>query len=152
MTAGAFLPPDLVVIRQNLSLRKQSFLAAAAQAHSVRVPRSHRLPPVVWLLRFMPALRLLPGQIPPHELRCFSEGNRVYPFRFLPEWRRRWSPAPQARSAPVAIAVPNPPLESSSQCPGPTARFAPPESACDLRHSGSSGGGDHSSDALPRPR
>src|SRR5215467_11710228 len=77
MTAGAFLPPDLVVIRQNLPLRKQSFLAAVAQAHSVRVPRSHRLPPVVWLLRFLPALRLLPGQIPPHELRCFSEGNRV---------------------------------------------------------------------------
>jgi len=47
MTAGDFLPPDLVVIRQNLSLRKQSFLAAAAQAHSVRVPRGHRLPPVV---------------------------------------------------------------------------------------------------------
>ena len=46
-TAGAFFPPDLVVIRQNLSLMKQFFFAAAAQAHSVRVPRSHRFPPVV---------------------------------------------------------------------------------------------------------
>ena len=44
---GTCCPPDLVLIRQNLSLRKQFFLAAAAQAHSVSVPRSHRLPPVV---------------------------------------------------------------------------------------------------------
>ena len=35
MRAGAFWPPDLLVIRQNFSLRKQFFLAAAAQAHSV---------------------------------------------------------------------------------------------------------------------
>src|SRR5215469_3441961 len=77
MTAGDFLPPDLVVIRQNLPLRKPSLLAAAAQAHSVRVPRSHRLPPVVGLLRFLPALRWLPGQIPAHELMCFCEGNCV---------------------------------------------------------------------------
>jgi len=37
-------------MRQNLSLRKQFFLAAAAQAHSVKALRSQGFPPVVWLL------------------------------------------------------------------------------------------------------
>src|SRR3981081_885382 len=35
-TAGAFFPPDLLVMRQNFSLIKQFFLDAAAQAHSVK--------------------------------------------------------------------------------------------------------------------
>src|ERR1035441_4468377 len=70
-------PHDLVVIRQNFSFRKQSFLAAAAQAHSRSEERSHGLPPVVWLLRFLPALRLFPGQTPAHELISLSDGNWV---------------------------------------------------------------------------
>jgi hypothetical protein len=75
MMAGAFSPPDLVTIRQNLPFRKQSFLAAAAQAHSVSTARSQGLPPVVRLLLVFPPLRLLPGQTPAHELRSFAEGN-----------------------------------------------------------------------------
>src|SRR5512136_261890 len=75
--AGGFLPPERAVMRQNLSLRKQFFLAAAAQAHSVRALRNHGLPPVVWLLRFFPAVRLLPGHSPAQELRWLSEGNCV---------------------------------------------------------------------------
>src|SRR5215472_4549962 len=67
MIAGAFSPPDLLAMRQNFALRKQSFLAAAAQAHSVSTARSHGLPPVVRLLLFFPALRLLPGHSPAHE-------------------------------------------------------------------------------------
>jgi hypothetical protein len=31
-TAGAFLPPDVVVIRQNLSFRKQFFFAETSEA------------------------------------------------------------------------------------------------------------------------
>src|SRR5277367_3549349 len=49
--------------------------AAAAHAHSVRALRSHGFPPVVRLLLFLPALRLLPGQRPAHELKCLAEGN-----------------------------------------------------------------------------
>src|SRR5215831_4026220 len=75
MIAEAFSPPDLLTIRQNFPFRKQSFLAAAAQAHSVSAARSHGLPPVVRLLLFLPALRLLPGQTPAHELRSFPVGN-----------------------------------------------------------------------------
>src|ERR1051325_7331505 len=75
MMAGAFFPPDLVPKRQNFPFRKQSFLAAAAQAHSVSAARSQGLPPVVRLLLFFPALRLLPGQTPAHELRSLAEGN-----------------------------------------------------------------------------
>src|SRR5216684_6961412 len=75
MRAGAFCPPDLLVTRQNLSCREQCLVAAAAQAHSVSALRSHGLPPVVWLLLFLPALRLLPGQTPAHELKCLAEGN-----------------------------------------------------------------------------
>src|SRR5258708_27033882 len=48
--AGAFRPPGLLVRRQNLSRRKQFFVAAAAHAHSVSAPRSQGFPPVVWLL------------------------------------------------------------------------------------------------------
>src|SRR5260370_38542427 len=73
--AGAFCPPDLLTTRQNLSCREQFFVAAAAQAHSVNALRNHGLPPVVCLLLFLPALRLLPGQTPAHELKCFAEGN-----------------------------------------------------------------------------
>jgi hypothetical protein len=47
MRAGAFSPPDRLVRRQNLSLRKQFLVAAAAQAHSVSAPRSQGFPPVV---------------------------------------------------------------------------------------------------------
>src|SRR6516164_6467960 len=75
MMAGVLFPPDLVTMRQNFPLRKQSFLAAAAQAHSVSTVRSQGLPPVVRLLLFFPALRLLPGQTPAHELRSLAEGN-----------------------------------------------------------------------------
>ena len=39
------MPPDLVVMRQNLSCTKLFFLATAAHAHSVRAPRSQGLPP-----------------------------------------------------------------------------------------------------------
>ena len=53
MMAGAFFPPDLVTMRQNFPLRKQSFLAAAAQAHSVSTVRSQGLPLVVRLLLFV---------------------------------------------------------------------------------------------------
>src|SRR5690242_10150985 len=62
-------------MRQNFPLRKQSFLADAAQAHSVSTVRSQGLPPVVPLLLFFPALRLLPGHTPAHELSSFAEGN-----------------------------------------------------------------------------
>jgi hypothetical protein len=55
-------------MRQNFSFKKQFFFAAAAQAHSVRAPRSQRLPPVERLLRFFPALPLFPGQMPAQEL------------------------------------------------------------------------------------
>src|SRR5689334_697737 len=75
MTAGAFCPPDLVTMRQNFPLRKQSFLADAAQAHSVSTVRSQGLPPVVALLLFFPALRLLPGHTPAHERSSFAERN-----------------------------------------------------------------------------
>src|SRR6476659_5066159 len=75
MIAGAFSPPDLVTMRQNFPLRKQSFLAAAAQAHSVSTARSHGLPFVVRLLLFFPAVRLFPGQTPAHELISFPVGN-----------------------------------------------------------------------------
>ena len=75
ITAGAFFPPDLLAIRQNFSLIKQFFLAAAAQAHSVSAVRSHGFPPVVRLLLFLPALRLFPGHTPAHEPRSLLEGN-----------------------------------------------------------------------------
>src|SRR6267143_3675585 len=75
MMARAFFPPDLLVMRQNFSLRKQFFLDAAAQAHSVKALRSHGFPPVVRLLLFLPALRLLPGHTPAHELKCWGEEN-----------------------------------------------------------------------------
>src|SRR5262249_11461485 len=71
-TAGGFFPPDLVTIRQNFSFRKHVLIFAAAQAHSVSALRSHGSPPVVWLLLFLPALRLFPGRTPAHELKCFS--------------------------------------------------------------------------------
>src|ERR1700704_2818703 len=47
----------------------------ADQAHSVSVARNHGLPCVVCRLLCLPALSLLPGQTPPHELRCPASGN-----------------------------------------------------------------------------
>jgi hypothetical protein len=52
----------LVASRQNFCFRKQFFLPEAAQAHSVRMPRSQRFPLAVLLPLFLPALRLLSGQ------------------------------------------------------------------------------------------
>src|SRR5215470_7573970 len=75
ISAAFLLPPCLVVMRQNFSFRKQFFLAAAAQAHSVSALLSHGLPPVVRLLRFLPALRLFPGHTPAQELMCRCVGN-----------------------------------------------------------------------------
>src|SRR5215471_12982491 len=69
------LPLDLVVMRQNFSFRKQPFLRDAAQAHSLSAVRNQGLPPVVWLLRLFPALRLFPGHTPAHELSWRCEGN-----------------------------------------------------------------------------
>src|SRR5207253_10543506 len=76
-SAEFFLPRDLVVMRQNFSFKKQFFLAAPAQAHSVRAPRSQGLPPVGRLLRFFPALLLFPGQMPAQELTFRCDGNCV---------------------------------------------------------------------------
>src|SRR5690242_20360678 len=73
--AGAFLPACLLLTFQNFSFRKQPFLLAAPQAHSVKALRSQRLPLLVWLLLFLPALRLLPGQRPAQEPICPREGN-----------------------------------------------------------------------------
>ena len=49
-TAGDLLPPDLLVIRQNLSLRKQFFLAEAAHDRELAYPGSYlgiKIPGVV---------------------------------------------------------------------------------------------------------
>src|SRR5215475_1553282 len=74
-SATFFFPFDLVVIRQNFSFKKQFVLRDAAHAHSLSAPRNHGFPPVVWLLRLFPALRLFPGHTPAHELNCPSDGN-----------------------------------------------------------------------------
>src|ERR1700680_3508924 len=64
-------------MRQNLSRRWPVFIIETAQALSVRAARSQRLPVLVWLLLFRPALRLLPGHRPLQDPRCFSSGNCV---------------------------------------------------------------------------
>ena len=46
-----------------------------AKAHSVSAVRSHGLQPVVWLLLFLPALRLFPGHTPAQEPSCLLVGN-----------------------------------------------------------------------------
>ena len=77
MSAAFFLPADRAAILQNFSFRKQSFRLAAAHAHSVKALRSQGFPPVVLLLLFFPALRLLPGHTPAHELNFFSLSNAL---------------------------------------------------------------------------
>src|SRR5437588_570068 len=74
MVAGGFRC-FLVAMRQNFSFRKQCFLLETPQAHSVSAPRNQRFPLVVLLPLFLPALRLLPGHTPAHELRFFSDPN-----------------------------------------------------------------------------
>src|ERR1700738_2358843 len=54
-----------------------SFLWLPAQAACTRACRSQRLPLVVFPLRFLPALSLLPGEMPAQEARCASLGNGV---------------------------------------------------------------------------
>jgi hypothetical protein len=55
--------------RQNRSRRKQFFLTLAAHAHSTSDVRSQRFPCVTCGFRSLPALRVLPGQTPAHELK-----------------------------------------------------------------------------------
>src|SRR5215472_14095990 len=74
MVAGV-LRCFLVASRQNFCFRKQFFLPEAPQADSISVPRNQRFPLVVLLPLFLPALRLLPGHTPAHELRFFSGPN-----------------------------------------------------------------------------
>ena len=49
----------------------------AAEAHSVRISPSHRLPLVVVPDRRLPPVMLLPGHIPAHDARCAAVGKRV---------------------------------------------------------------------------
>src|SRR5215469_7954606 len=85
----------LVASRQNFCFRKQFFLPEAPQADSISVPRNQRFPLVVLLPLFLPALRLLPGHTPAHELKCFADANwpmsgptsantLAAPFSFIP--------------------------------------------------------------------
>src|SRR5215469_4436779 len=85
----------LVASRQNFCFRKQFFFPAAPQADSISVPRNQRFPLVVLLPLFLPALRLLPGHTPAHELKCFADANwpmsgptsantLAAPFSFIP--------------------------------------------------------------------
>src|SRR5258708_39987741 len=138
-------------MRQNFSLIKQFFLAAAAQAHSVSAQRNQGLPPVVWLLLFLPALRLLPGHTPAQELRCLLEGNCSISAPSRPELPPRCGPGYPAPSAAVALADPGPPRRSGWRCHGPFPRSALPETPDASGCSGSSSGDDRSSDALPVP-
>lgn len=64
-----------MAIRQNFSRRCPLFCLEMAHAHSVSAPLSHAFPSVVAVLLSLPALRLLPGQTPAHELSRFSLAN-----------------------------------------------------------------------------
>src|SRR5215469_17415389 len=67
--------PRLARTRSYLALKWDPFFGVEAQAHSTIVETKWRFPFRVFVLNFLPALSLLPGQMPDHDASLPSSSN-----------------------------------------------------------------------------